>query len=498
MGIVTRQGLKSTIATYLGVLVGAFNLLWLYPKFLTPEEIGLTRVILDIALVFAVLSQIGATNITDKFFSFYKDENKKHHGFFMLLLIYPLFGFLIISILYLLLKDLWIEAYEDRSAMLLDYIIEVIPLAFFIMYMNVLEAYSRVHFRIVIPSFIREVFLRVFMTAIVILYYLKFISLDDLIILIIMSYVCAVVLLLGYIQRMKIFFLSSGSVLYNKEALKQMIIFGLFIFLGGASGILATKIDIIMLGSMENLNSAGIYSIAFFMGTIIEVPRRAISQITTPLISQAWKNNDLKLIGEIYFKTSLNQFIVGILLFLLIWCNVDDLLALIPNSDKYLEGKYVILIIALGRLTDMVTGVNTEIILNSSYYKFNLFLIVASSAFLIVLNYFLIPVYGMNGAALSILIILLLFNIIKGFFLFIKFKLQPFSQNTFYVLVFGLLSFAIVYFLPQFDGGYMANIINIGWRSAVIVSVFMGMVLYFKMSQDVNLLVVNFLKKLKR
>jgi O-antigen/teichoic acid export membrane protein len=497
MGIVIRQGIKGIIVTYIGVIIGAVNILWLFPKFLTVGEIGLTRVIIDMGLLMAALSQFGAPNITDKFFAFFKNDEQKHNGFFVIIIIYPLAGFLIFGLLTLLLKNYWIQAFVKHSPSLIEYFYHVIILSFFILYMNVLEAYARIHFRIVVPLIIREVFLRIFLAAIVILYHFKIISLNHLILFIIISYVCAVLFLLAYIKNLKKFYLNYKDVFVNQAFFKEMMFFGLFIFFGGAWGLIAAKIDVIMLTSLKNLDHAGVYSIAFYIGTLIEIPRRAISQISTPLISQALKNHDMVTIHKLYSKTSLNQLIAGLLLFLLVWCNVDFLLSVIPNSEEYKAGKYVILFIGLGRLTDMATGVNSEIILNSPYYKFNLLLSIVGASLLIVLSYLLIPFYGINGAAISTLISFVLFNAIKSTFIYVKFKIQPFTLQSFLILLFAILAFALAIFTPVVEGGVFSPFINIALRSLIISLVFVGPVIYFKVSEDVDLLKNQLLKKMR-
>jgi O-antigen/teichoic acid export membrane protein len=354
-----------------------------------------------------------------------------------------------------------------------------------------------VHLRIVVPTLVREVFLRVFLSLIVVLYHFKIITLDHLIILIIVSYACAVAILLGYIKNLKKLYLNYSDIFINKGLFKEMIYFGLFIFLGGAWGLIAAKIDVIMLSSMKDLTHTGVYAIAFYIGTIIEIPRRAISQISTPLISQALKDHDMSLIHKIYSKTSLNQLIAGLLLFLLVWCNVDFLLSIIPNSEEYKAGKYVILIIGLGRLTDMATGVNTEIILNSPYYKFNFILILFAALLLITSSYFLIPIYGINGAALSTLISFVVFNAIKSIFIYLKFRIHPFSSRTFIILLFASIAFSLAIFTPVVGFGLFSPFINIALRSMIIVLGFMGPVIYFKISEDVDLLKNHILKKIK-
>ena len=43
MGVVQRQSIKGSIAAYIGVLLGAFNTIIIYPLALTQMEIGLVQ-----------------------------------------------------------------------------------------------------------------------------------------------------------------------------------------------------------------------------------------------------------------------------------------------------------------------------------------------------------------------------------------------------------------------------------------------------------------------
>jgi O-antigen/teichoic acid export membrane protein len=497
MGIVIRQSIKSSIVTYAGILIGAFNILWLYPKFLSPEEIGLTRVVIDVALILAALAQFGIPNIADKFFAHYKDEQRKHKGFLLLLIIFPFLGIIIISIVFLFLKPFWIEAYSKHSPLLIDYFYYIIPLAFFMMYENVLESYSRVHYRIVVPAIVREIFLKLTMTAGVIFFFYDFITLKQFVQVITLSYFLAVVLLVFYIRVLKKFYIFSENPFTDRAKIKEIIFYGGFIFLGGAWGLIAAKIDMIMLSSMKDLAITGIYSIAFFIGTVIEIPRRAISQITTPFISQAWKDKDMDMIKSIYVKTSINLLVAGILLFLLVWCNINYIFEIMPNGDEYKIGKYVVLLIGVAKLVDRSTGVNSEIILTSSYYRFNFLVVILNSIFLVTVNYLLIPIYGMMGAALCIVITLVMANIIRSLFIYIKFKIQPFSFKNLWIIIFGAVVLLILTYMPDINIGTFSPYINIAVRSLLILIAFMGPVYYFRISDDINITVIQLVKKLK-
>ncbi len=46
MGLVVRQSFKSTLVTYVGVALGALNLLYFFPRYLNPELIGIRELLL--------------------------------------------------------------------------------------------------------------------------------------------------------------------------------------------------------------------------------------------------------------------------------------------------------------------------------------------------------------------------------------------------------------------------------------------------------------------
>ena len=86
-----------------------------------------------------------------------------------------------------------------------------------------------------------------------------------------------------------------------------------------------------MVTSLLGLSQTGIYTTAFYIGMIIEIPRRAISQISIPFISENIKNNNIKNLEKNYTEVSLYQTIIGVLFYLLIIINLDSLFSLIPN-----------------------------------------------------------------------------------------------------------------------------------------------------------------------
>ena len=480
MGIIIRQGFKSTILSYIGVVLGAFNLLWFFPKYLSADEIGIITLLQSLAFVLASFVQLGGNNIVDKFFPRFRDEEAQHHGFFALVLLYCLVGFSVFVAAYFGFKSFWLTIYAEKSPQINQFF-PVLPwLTFFLMYQAMLEAFCRTRLRIVVPTLLREVFFRLSLILGVGVYFFGYISFVDLGWWLLVTYALAVLILGSYLQRLGALKLSLRFDLRSPIIRRQIPLFGLVITLGGAGALIVSRVDGLMLGALSGSDTVGIYSIAFYMGTVIEMPRRAVGQISTPIISQAWTDGDLAKIDYLYKNTALHQLLIGALFFLLVWCNVDALFNLIPHAEVYRAGKYVILYIGLGRLIDMATGINNEIILQSPYYRFNLVVIILLAVLVVVTNLIFIPLYGINGAALATALSVLLFNTAKFLFLWVKFHLQPFGLKTLYALLCMLITYLFTWMIPPAGPEVGPSLLNIVVRSGLIVLVFGGSVLLFR------------------
>jgi O-antigen/teichoic acid export membrane protein len=246
--------------------------------------------------------------------------------------------------------------------------------------------------------------------------------------------------------------------------------------------ILLGKIDSLMVTALLGFGANAIYTTAFYMATVIEIPKRALSQITMPLISRAFEKNELGEVAALYRKTSINQFIIGSFILIGVWINLDSLFLLMPNGAKYEAGKWVVVIVGIGKLVDMLFGPSSEIIVLSKYYKFNIILILLLAAIVIISNNLLIPRYGIEGAALGSAFALITFNVAKYIFIYVKYKIQPFEITTLKVLIIAALTLAA----NQFTFPVGSTIIDIILRSILTTVLFGGLVILAKVSPEAN------------
>ena len=90
MGIIAKQSIQGTIVTYLGVAVGFVTTFFVLTRFLTAEEIGLARVLIDAATLFIGLAQLGTSASIIRFYPHFKEKGERlkvkgentEHGFF--------------------------------------------------------------------------------------------------------------------------------------------------------------------------------------------------------------------------------------------------------------------------------------------------------------------------------------------------------------------------------------------------------------------------------
>jgi O-antigen/teichoic acid export membrane protein len=162
-----------------------------------------------------------------------------------------------------------------------------------------------------------------------------------------------------------------------------------------------------------------------------------------------------------------------------------------PNGDIYRTGWWVVVIVGAGKLVDMAAGVNSEIIVMSRYYKSNLYFILVLAIMNISLNLFLIPEYGLVGAATGSAISLVVFNLLKYVYIKYQFGYQPFTLQTGAVIVIGTAAFFASWLLPRLD----VVLLDILIRSAIVTLIFVGSILLFNLSPEIRKLATSLLAK---
>ena len=494
MGIVIRQSMLTSIISYVGVVIGYINLLYLYPKFLKPEEIGLLRSIQDAAMLFTPFAIFGLGQSIIRFYPYFSATKKQAGSFLNLIMILGVITYGIFLLFFLLLKEYFISFFDKNANNLIPHISLILILTFLLLSVTLLEQYCRSLLQVVFPAFVREVMIRIMQGVLVSFYFLHLISFDQFLVSSVLIYVIALIILVWYLLQQGHFNLNFQFHSNSGIRLQEIFKFSALSFIGTSAVILIGKTDSIMVSGMLGFASNAIYTTAFYMASVIEIPKRAITVTASPVIARAFEKNDLVDVGNLYRKTSINQFIIGSLLMIGVFANLNNIFLLMPNGEIYKTGFNVVLIIGCGKLIDMVFGPSSEIIGLSKHYWFNLVVISCLAGIVVIGNYFLIPGFGIEGAAYSSAIALVVYNALKFFFILAKLKVQPFSVNTLKVLLVGAAVTLINMALPVIANVYL----DIIFRSTLITLLFGALILGTKSSPEINKLCSDMMIRINR
>ena len=479
MGVIKQQSIVNTFITYIGIVLGFISTIYLYPNFLEPDQYGLTRLLLSVSFVFTQFAHLGMNNTAIRFFPYFEDENNDHNGFLFLVLVVPITGFILFLGVIFFFDDLLIS-YYDTSTYFGDYYLLLIPIVFGLLYFEVINSYVRARLHSVPGSVISEVILRVITILLLVLFWYEWITFEQFMIAFACSYIVQPLLLLLFLFVKGELFLKPNFAYLKTTLVKRMANYGLFAVLGGMTTLIVNNIDIIMLGSLAGLTETGVYAIAFYIGSVIIVPQRSLGKIAPSVVAKHLKEKNYDEIERIYKSSSINQMVPGLLIFIGVVANLHNLNDILP--DAYASASPVIIIIGLSKLIDMTAGINGAIILNSKYYRFDLISMIILIIFSISLNYWLIPILGMTGAAIATATSLFLYNLIKGIYVWIKFKMQPFSSRILVLIGFSSILLFGSLQTTYFDNTYLDILI----RSVAITLIYSFGVLSLNISEEVN------------
>ncbi len=492
MGLIVRQSIITTIISYVGVAIGYINLLYLYPRFLSPEQVGLMRTVQDAAILMAQFAQFGLAQSIIRFFPRFREQQDGGKNFINLILLAGLGTFTAFLLAFFSLESFIVSYFESNAADFIHYTGLALWLTFITVMSTLLEVYSRSLLKNVLPNLLKEILVRVLLAVLILMYFRELITFEQVMVGSVLIYVLTfTILLTSLVAEGRLIF---GLTLnLDPSVRKELIRFSLLSFAGTAGLIIIGKVDSLMVAALLGLAPVAVYTTSFYMATVIEIPKRAMTQVATPLISRAFEKNDMVEISTIYRKTALNQFIIGTLLLIGIAANLDSIFLLMPKGEIYSAGKWVVIIVGAGKLVDMLFGPSSEIIVYSKYYWFNIVLIVILAVVIVTANNLLIPIYGIEGAAIGAAITLVIFNGVKYVFIWAKMGLQPFTLSFIKVLGIGAVAWTVAILLPRMD----TVLIDMAIRSALIGGIFSSLVLGLRLSPEANDVVTKLLRLVK-
>ena len=483
MGIVASQSFKNIISTYLGFFIGAINTLFLYTKFLSADYYGMVGYMLSLAYVIMPIMAFGMHNTLVKFYSTFKTRISLH-SFLTLMLVLPICVIIPLILITHLSYDAIVGFLSNKNEIIKGYLWHTILIAIALAYFEVFFAWAKVQMKTVFGNFMKEVFHRVGAMTLLFLLHFEVINLEQFMGGLVVVYVLRMLVMNVYAFSVKL-----PVIIFKRVPnLRNILKYSFLIIIAGSIATILLDVDKVMLGHYIDIKQIAYYNVAIFIASVIAVPQRSMHQILLPLSAKYLNEKDFDALEDLYKKSSLNLFIVGGFIFLLIVLNINQLYYIIP--EEFSGGLLVVFMISIAKLYDNALGSNNAILFNSDYYRVVLVLGVFLVILMILLNMAFIPVLGINGAGIATFLAIFTYNSIKLFFVYKKFKMFPFTSATLRIALL-LLASVLVFYFWEFP---FQPIINIGLKSLLVTVIYVFVVYRFNFSEDISLLIKKYLK----
>ena len=479
MGIVFKQTSWNIVTISIAILIGGVNTLYFYPEFLKDDYYGLVVFLLATSNLLQPLMSFGAQHTIIKFFSSFNDEKKKDQ-FLSSVIFLPLFFIIPITFLVVQFHDIIAQFLSVKNPIIESYVWVIFLVSFATSYFEVFYSWSRVQFKSIFGNILKEIYPRISVLFLLVLVSLEVLNKENFVWWLTGLYYLRLILMIVY----SFYLYKPVFSITIPDNFKEILSYSFYILLAGSAASFLIDIDKYMIPQKQAISQTAYYAVAVFIATVVEIPGRAMFQILNPLVAKSLNDQNYSELKYLYKKSSENLLLISGLFFLLINLNIDSFYLLL-NNQFYSNASLVVLIISSAKLIQMSFGCGPAILATSTFYRITLPFSISMAISVYLLNDYLIDLYGINGAAISTFIVLLIFTIIKILYIVFKIKIQPYSLNSLKIL----FSIFIVYLINYFINLDYSPLLDIFIRSVGIIVLYLIMIYLFGISQKLKNLI---------
>ncbi len=195
------------------------------------------------------------------------------------------------------------------------------------------------------------------------------------------------------------------------EKIKEIIQKSFPMMLSSVMYVVFLRSDKLIISFFDTASNLGIYSLAVKIATFSVIFLSAANQILAPKISATYsQGNKERMINVINTGTKL-----------VFWFSLPLIILLVIFSDfilgifgpEFIEGKNALLILLVGFLANILSGPVGQVLQMTNREKVFQNIMVISAILNVILNFILIPFYGIVGAAISTTLCNIFWNLVS-------------------------------------------------------------------------------------
>lgn len=190
----------------------------------------------------------------------------------------------------------------------------------------------------------------------------------------------------------------------------------------GATFVINTQADSLMLGAIQGSEAVGLYLPVSKGAQLINFVTVAANTVLAPTIASLYSTGNSEKLQEIIFRGT--RIVFGVALILALGLVVFGRWYLLLFGTEFTAGYYALSILCLGQLVNAATCAVSYLLVMTKYERFTALSDGGGAVLNVVLNAFLIPRWGIEGAAVATSVSLIIVNLVNAFFVSKKLRIN--------------------------------------------------------------------------
>lgn len=452
-------------------------------------EYGVFGLGINIVSIFLTISTLGILDGSNRFISYYigKKDNIEVKGIIRSSLLIVSLSSIICAILLFFLSDFIANQFFgiDRLATVIKIFVIGLPfLAIINLIINIFRGFESVKENFYFSSFLLP-FVKIPLYAIVVFLSLSFYYIA-------IAYTLSIIITFFIILFYFIKRLPESIKKIQNDSMHSitLLYFSLPLLISGLGMFLISGVDKLILGSLAKEVEVGLYTTAVSLAQYLLLFYSVSIFIYQPIVSRLVAENNIVNIKEIYqiltkWITILSlPFIILLLLF-------PETIISIIYGEKYIQAAIALQILTIAYFVHILSGPNGATLISFGKTKIIMYFTLIAGIITILSNYLLIPIFGIEGAALSTVIAYIMMNILNGIYLFKISKIHPFRKKFIFPIIIFLVFLSIFYFFVAKD---LSGILRILSYIVLILSYFIIIILSRSIDEE-DLQVLLYIEK---
>lgn len=196
----------------------------------------------------------------------------------------------------------------------------------------------------------------------------------------------------------------------EEKSLKNILVVAIPLMFAQSVQFIMAWTDKLMLGNMMTAEDVGVYGVAFRLSMFASITLMAINSIASPKFAEMYQQKNMEGLKKVAQQSTKIIFWSTLPLVIIFFMFPRLLLGLF--GEQFTIGVHAFMLLSIGKLISALSGSVGNLLQMTGMQFIFMNILLAGAIINILLNYFLIPIHGINGAAVASMSSIIIWNLI--------------------------------------------------------------------------------------